>query len=202
MYDKINITNTWNEVLKMAWKKIKQNENYSINENGEVRNDLTGRIKKQTVNKDSGYFVVDLWKDNKGTKYTVHRLLAETFIPNPENKQTVDHKDGNRQNNSLNNLRWATYSENNSRFNEVGVRSQKVKVTHYVEKRKKRGGGHEAWLNVDKIMYFDRITDVANYFELTIGNISLLLKDGNIGRRGKTRGYKFEYVDSERITIS
>ena len=186
----------------MTWKKIRKNENYSINELGEVRNDLTGKIKNTFINKANGYIMVDLWKDNKATKCTVHRLLAEAFIPNPENKPTVDHADGNRKNNSLSNLRWATYSEQNSRFNKTGVRSQRVKVTHYVEKRKKRGGGHEAWLDADKVMYFDRISDVADYFELTIGNISLLLKDGDIGRRGKTRGYRFEYADTERVTIS
>lgn len=186
----------------MTWKKIKQNENYSINEYGEVRNDITGRIKKATINSANGYKVVDLWKNNKSHKYTVHRLLAEAFIPNPLNKPTVDHKDGNRLNNSLDNLRWATYSEQNSRFNDRGVRSQKVKVTHYAEKRKKRGGGHEEWLDADNVMYFDRISDAAEFFGLTIGNISQLLKGGNIGRRGKTRGFKFEYSEGERVTIS
>jgi hypothetical protein len=183
----------------MIWKKIKQNENYSINELGEVRNDLTGALKKAYTNAANGYNYVDLWAGNKSTKCAIHRLLAEAFIPNPDGKPTVDHKDGDRQNNSLQNLRWATYAEQNSRFNSTGVRSQKVKVTHYAEKRKKRGGGHEAWLDADGIMYFDRITDAADYFGLTIGSISLLLKDGNIGRRGKTRGYRFEYLDGSRV---
>ena len=186
----------------MTWKKIKQNENYSINEFGEVRNDLTGKIKNAHINKQNGYKTVDLWKDNKSTKYTIHRLIAEAFIPNPLNKPTVDHKDGNRLNNSIENLRWATYNEQNSRFNEVGVRSQKVKVTHYIEKRKERGGGHEEWLNSDYVMYFDRIGDVAKHFDVSIGNISLMLKEGNIGRRGKMRGFKFEYSEGERITYS
>ena len=185
----------------MTWKKIKQNENYSINEYGEVRNDLTGKIKRIYTNRRNGYKYVDLWKDNKSVKYTIHRLLADAFIPNPLNKPTVDHKDGNRANNSLENLRWATYSEQNSKFNGAGVRSQRVKVTHYIEKRKQRGGGHEEWLDVDNVMYFDRISDVATYFNTTISNISLMLEKGTIGQRGKTRGYKFEYLDSQRVTI-
>ena len=186
----------------MTWKKIKQCENYSINENGEIRNDITGKLKRPYINKANGYLTVDLWKDNKPFKVTVHRLLAEAFIPNPEGKLTVDHKDGDRLNNNLENLRWATYSEQNSRFNSIGVRSQCIRVTHYAEKRKKRGGGHEAWLDADDVMYFDRITDVANYFEVSIGAISLMLKNGTIGRRGKMRGYKFEYADGFRVTFS
>ena len=184
------------------WKKIRRNENYSINENGDIRNDSTGKLKKAWVNASNGYISTDLWVDNKSVKVTVHRLLAEAFIPNPANKPTVDHKDGNRQNNSLDNLRWATYAEQNSRFNTCGVRSQRIKVAHYEEQRKKRGGGHEKWMSIDDVMYFDRITDVAEYFGLTVGNISLLLKNGTIGRRGKTRGYQFEYLDGGRVAIS
>lgn len=181
----------------MTWKKIKGYDNYSINESGEVRNDETGKIKTPFINKANGYFTVDLWADNKAKKHTIHRLLAEAFIPNPENKPTVDHKDGNRQNNKLSNLRWATYAEQNSRFQTADVRSERIKVTHYPEVRKKRGGGHEAWLDADDVMYFDRITDAANYFGVTLGNISLLLKSGNIGRRGVTRGYLFEYIKNK-----
>ena len=113
----------------MIWKKIQQNENYSINELGEVRNDVTGKIKKPFQNKQNKYFYIDLWKDNKVKKYPIHRLIAEAFIPNSLNKPTVDHIDGNRANNSIDNLRWATYSEQNSRFNTNGVRSEKIKVT-------------------------------------------------------------------------
>lgn len=184
------------------WIKIKQNNNYSINECGQVRNDITGKIKRSFINKDSGYLTIDLWRDNKSKKYTIHRLLAEAFIPNPDNKPTVDHKDGNRLNNSLDNLRWATYSEQNSRFDSTGVRSQKVKVTRYEEFRKKRGGGHISWGRIECTMYFDKISDAAKYFDVSVGNISLMLKEGAIGRRGKMRGYKFEYVDGKRITIS
>lgn len=177
----------------MTWKKLKRNNNYSINDNGEVRNDLTGKLKTPFINKANGYLTVDLYENNKSTKVTVHRLLAETFIPNPDNKPCVDHKDGDRQNNSLSNLRWATFSDNNSRFKTVGVRSEKIKVTHYKEKRNKRGGGHIEWLEIDCIMFFDRIIDVAKHFEVSQANITPLLKSGKIGRRGKMRGYMFEY---------
>ena len=178
----------------MKWKKIERNENYSISENGDVRNDRKGTIKKPFVNKVNGYLTVDLWKDNKSTKVPIHRLLAETFIPNPNNLPCVDHKDGNRQNNSLSNLRWASYSDNNSRFGTRGVRSERIRVTHYKELRNKSGWGHVEWLDIDAVMIFERITDAANHFGVTLGNISMMLKHGEIGRRGKMRGYIFEYI--------
>lgn len=181
------------------WVKISRNNNYSVNEKGEVRNDATGKLKTPTVNKTNGYLIFDLYKDNKRVKVPLHRIIAEAFIPNPDNKPTVDHIDGNRQNNAISNLRWATYSENNSRFGENGVRSQKVKATHFKEERKKRGGGHLAWGEIDKILFFDSVSECANYFNTTIGNISIRLVEG-IGVRGKTRAWLIEYADSERHT--
>lgn len=177
----------------MNWRKIKRNNNYSINKNGEVKNDSTGKIKSAFINKANGYLTVDLYQNNSSNKVPIHRLLAEEFILNVENKPCVDHKDGNRLNNSISNLRWATYSENNSRFNTIGVRSEKIKVVHYKELRNKRGGGHLEWLDIDKIMFFDRIKDACEYFDCTNANITLMLKSGNIGKRGKMRGYQFEY---------
>lgn len=183
------------------WKKIKRNNNYSINENGEVRNDKTGHIKQPFTNKQNGYLIVDLYEKDKTEKVSIHRLLAETFIPNPENKLTVDHIDGNRKNNSIENLRWATYSENNSRFGTVGVRSEQIVVTRFAEERNKRGGGHLAWLGVIDTMEFDSISETAKYFDCTVSNISLMLEKGTIGRRGRTRGYKFSYKDGKRSKI-
>lgn len=184
------------------WKKIGRNPNYSINENGEVRNDITGRIKKPYTNKKNGYLIIDLCKDNKSKKVPIHRLVAEAFIPNPENKPTVDHIDGDRENNSINNLRWATYSENNSRFETIGVRSEPIIVKYYAEERKKRGGGHLAWLDVIEKLEFESISATAEYFGCTISNISLMLEKGTIGQRGKTRGYQFSYKNGKRSTYN
>ena len=160
------------------WKKIDRNNNYSINENGEVRNDVTGHIKKATVNKKNNYFIVDLYKNNKSEKVPIHRLVAETFIPNPQNKPTVDHIDGNRQNNSISNLRWATYSEQNSRFNTNGVRSEEILAIN----------------ENGEIIKFDQITKASEYFNCNISNISQMLKKGTFGKRGKTRYWKFVYL--------
>ena len=144
--------------------------------------------------------MVDLYENNKGKKRTVHRLVAEAFIPNPDNKPTVDHIDGNRTNNSISNLRWATYSEQNSRFKTHGVRSQRIKATLFDEVRKKRGGGHESWGSVKEIKYFNSVSECSEFFNCTLSNISLRLEDGKIGLRGKTRAWLIEYDDGERHT--
>ncbi|MCI6458254.1 MAG: NUMOD4 motif-containing HNH endonuclease [Clostridium sp.] len=162
----------------MKWKILKENENYSINEKGEIKNNITKKILSPSINKDSGYYQIDLWKNNKSRKYTLHRLVANNFIPNLENKPTVDHIDGNRLNNDISNLRWATYSEQNSRFNTFGVRSEKIKVINV--------NGEE--------LIFNRIKDVAEHFNCNISNISQMLKKGTFGKRGKTRNYKFIYM--------
>jgi hypothetical protein len=69
------------------------------------------RILKQNKTRD-GYFGVCLFKDSKRKYVRVHRVVAETFIKNPKNKPYINHKDGNKLNNYVNNLEWVTGSEN------------------------------------------------------------------------------------------
>lgn len=61
-----------------------------------------------------GYVIVGLWKDNQQYMKQVHRLVAEAFIPNPENKPCVNHKDENPTNNKVSNLEWCSYEYNNN----------------------------------------------------------------------------------------
>jgi hypothetical protein len=87
------------------FEEIKGFSNYLINKEGKVWTKLKNRLLKPSLDKD-GYYIVDLTKDGKHHKKKVHRLVGIQFIPNPNNLPCIDHIDRNRQNNSLENLRW------------------------------------------------------------------------------------------------
>lgn len=74
---------------------------------------------------------VDLWKDKKSKSWLVHRLVAMAFIPNPENKPTINHKDGNPRNNYVSNLEWATHYENNNHAFDNGLICTAIKIDAY-----------------------------------------------------------------------
>jgi hypothetical protein len=83
---------------------------YLIYQDGRVQNKKTGRILK--TNKHQGYLYLNICKNNKSyTKY-IHRLIAIHYIPNPNNYSHIDHKDRNRSNNNIDNLRWVTPIQN------------------------------------------------------------------------------------------
>jgi hypothetical protein len=97
------------------WKEIQELEGYEVSNLGKVRS-LYYRKKTKTPNLQvlkpargsHGYPVVNL----KQKTYCVHRLVAEAFLPNPDNLPCIDHKDRDRTNNLVSNLHWVSYSEN------------------------------------------------------------------------------------------
>lgn len=97
--------------MREEWKKVEGFEKYSVSTLGRVRNDEADKILKPYVigGKGNQYLVVDFYP-RKGIR--VHRIVAKSFIPNPDNKPQVNHKDGNHFNNDISNLEWVTGSEN------------------------------------------------------------------------------------------
>ena len=96
----------------MEWKVVDGYSNYEVSENGDVRNIKKGKILKQSITR--GYCYASLQKDDgEWKRLRVHRLVATAFIPNPNNLETVNHKDLDKCNNKVENLEWMTYADNN-----------------------------------------------------------------------------------------
>lgn len=101
---------------------------YAADESGNVWSYKSKKFLKP-FKSNTGYLQVALYKDGIKKTYFLHRLIAETFLPNPENKSQVHHIDGDRTNSALSNLQWATPEENNNdEIHKVkcSVRSKKV----------------------------------------------------------------------------
>ena len=105
------------------WKKISGYNKYKVSNFGRVmsykRSD--DGIPRKTSVESNGYGVVRLSLNNKVETKFVHRIVAEHFIPNPHNKPCVNHKDGNKLNNHIDNLEWVTYKENMAHALEMGL---------------------------------------------------------------------------------
>lgn len=106
-------------MMNEIWKDIKGYEGlYQISNLGNVkslnyRNTDEEKILKQ-IKHSKGYLQVGLCKNGKTKKYTTHRLVAEHFIPNPNNLPQIDHINTNKTDNRVENLRWCTIKENNN----------------------------------------------------------------------------------------
>lgn len=108
------------------WKKIDGFDDYSASTFGRIRNDKTGTIRKPQ-NYTNGYYSVRLNRKN----LLIHRIIAQTFIDNPDRKPVVDHLNGDRKDNRVENLRWVTTAENlmgcgheaRCDFHRLGVRA-------------------------------------------------------------------------------
>jgi hypothetical protein len=122
--------------MQEEYKLIKDFENYEISNFGNIRNITTGKMKKTPIDMN-GYYSVKLSKNNKSKNCKLHRLIAETFILNPDNKECVDHIDRNKLNNTLTNLRWATKSENCINKKVMSNNTSSVSGVCYYAKLKK-----------------------------------------------------------------
>ena len=107
---------------------------YEIDEDGNIYGIVHNSsrrigVKKPYVNR-GGYLRINLYDANgKAQKHYIHRLVAQTFIPNPKHKKEVNHKDGNKLNNNVNNLEWCTRSENQRHAFATGLEFSRRKLT-------------------------------------------------------------------------
>ena len=164
------------------WKVIRDYDNYEVSDEGEVRNRKTGRVLK-TGYASSGYRKVNLSTGNVVKNALVHRLVADNFLPNPGNKNVVNHIDGDKSNNRLANLEWCTAGENikHAFDNSLNYRPD----TSGVPRRRTR--------IVEIDAGFDSISDCARFLNTPTSNVSACLS----GRSKTCCGYHIVYDDME-----
>lgn len=153
------------------WKVIENFPMYSVSSHGNIRNNTTSKVLKVTKDKDE-YCRVTLRNEHEGVNVKVHRLVAEAFIPNPDNKPTVDHIDRNRSNNTVTNLRWNTRKEQC----DNRVDSKKTPIVAV-----KNG----------TTIPFDSQHLCAKTLGIRQGDINNCLR----GRQKTAKGYSFEYLE-------
>ena len=113
------------KITTEIWKDIKGYEGlYQISNLGRVKSAINRSNHKhelilKPIKDRDGYYRVHLYKKSKLTTYFIHKLVAETFIPNPDDLPIVNHKDEDKTNNCMNNLEWCTVRYNNSYGNRL-----------------------------------------------------------------------------------
>lgn len=118
------------------WRNIEGYEGrYQVSNFGRIKSFTRGKGKIFKVKSSpNGYYLTHLTKNSQTKTFRVHRLVAQEFIPNPENKPFVNHKDGKKWNNLAENLEWVTQKENNIHAHKIGLSkpptaSQKAEFT-------------------------------------------------------------------------
>ena len=165
--------------MKEIWTDIKGYEGlYQVSNFGRVKRVKTNRVLKGSKH-THGYLVVGLYKNNTKSTKKIHRLVAEVFIPNTDNKPEVNHIDEDKTNNMVSNLEWVTAKENSNHGtrNERRAKTQSIPII-------------VTNLTTGESTKFNSGTECARQLDLDQGNITRVLK----GRRNQTGGYTVKYL--------
>lgn len=150
--------------MEVVWRKINGFDNYSVSNTGLIRNDNTNKLLKGGLN-TGGYYIVGLCLNGTQTMKLVHRLVGIAYIENRDNKECIDHIDGNKSNNNINNLRWVTHQENQWNKNISSKNTSGIKGVSWYKRDKK----WRATINLNTkihLGYFDNIEDARLAIEL------------------------------------
>lgn len=155
----------WKDII--GWEKY-----YEVNDNGSVRNKLTGHLLIGDVNGE-GYRRVCLYNKYHSPskqRFFRHRLVAQHFIANPNNLPEVNHKDGCIENNSVENLEWVTKKENELHSHKYGKKEYKPFVVEFNNGKKK---------------IFDTKSNLSNILNVTPHTVKCWLSHSNYGYKNK-----------------
>lgn len=170
------------DIVKEVWKDVKDYEGlYEVSDHGNVRvkdREVISRwgteyvrpekILSPDIDKD-GYCVASLRKDSINKRFKIHRLVAMTFIPNPENKPTVNHKNGIKDDNCITNLEWMNHKEQRKHAEETGL----FKVVRGTQCRTSKLN-EEKVREIKRLLFESDLTQkqIADKFEVSPGRIT------------------------------
>ena len=160
----------------MEWKDVIGYENYyQVSEFGDIKNAKTGIIRKTRINQKHGYIDVDLYKDGKCSWKRVHRIVAEAFIPNPDELPIVMHLDNNKINNHYTNLQWGTISDNTKQAFDDGLLETSKQYELY---------------NDDEqilILGMKELSEITGYGH---SQLNIYIRNNSALKKGQYKGYK------------
>lgn len=168
------------------WKQISSNPNYEISNTGKIRRKKS--IKEHSVTDKKGYLTTDLYSNGVRKSVRVHRVVAEEFIPNPDNKPEVNHKDGNKHNNNVDNLEWVTKKENCEHAWKHGLARSSCSMLG--RKNPNAGRKGKPFRIVETGEVFETLHECEEKKNCNNRHINDCLK----GRQKTHRGYHFEYI--------
>jgi hypothetical protein len=163
----------------VRWKDTE----YFITEDGKVWSEKSQRFLKPQKHK-RGYLAVTLRYDGHSHVELIHRMVAKTFVPNPNNLPMVNHKDGNKHNPKASNLEWVTPSENVRHAIENGL----LRVTPSYGSANGNAKKVEAYTDNESLV-FDTVTEASKALGINRSAISRCL----IGKSKSSGGYKWRY---------
>lgn len=183
--------------MEEIWKDIKEYEGrYQISNFGRVKSLIYHKEKIMNIynfrrdgEKGNGYLKVRLSKNKIVRNYYIHRLVAQTFLDNPNNYKYINHKDENKQNNNVYNLEWCTqkynvnYGTGLSRKNYKNICKSRKKVCQYD-------------LQGNFIKQWKSIKEIHDTLNLSLGNISYCCH----GKRNKTGGYICKFYEEKEVS--
>ena len=169
------------------WKTISNNGCYMVSNTGRIKH--LGEETDHSVRDNKGYLVTDLYKDGQRSTYRVHRLVAQEFIPNPDNKPCINHIDGNKHNNNFSNLEWVTKKENCRHAWANGL----CKPSRSMLGRKNPNAGRKG--RPFRIVETGEVFGTLYECEKAINGNNRHINDCLKGRQKTHRGYHFEYIE-------
>lgn len=169
------------------WRKVTSPFEYMVSNTGRVRR--VGSEKDHSVCDHNGYLTIDLYANGKKKSKRVHRLVAECFIPNPDNKPEVNHKDGNKHNNNVDNLEWVIKKENCEHAWEKGLARPSYGMRGKSNPNAGRKGKRIRVVETGAV--YSNLRECEEAIDGNGGHINDCLR----GRQRSHRGLHFEYVD-------